>query len=738
MVQTRGAGAGVEAVCLLGSIAASVLLAASALLNRADFFLHDDFRTYFLPMFREMSRLLLSGEFPLLTDRLWYGGAILAEYQFGVLNPVGLGLATLVGQMPDLAAASAVYALSHIAILAGGAYALCRMLKCGRSTAFLAALVAPTSEWIFYWGAGNWIPALTSLAWAPWAWAALIATSRDARWTPIAAAAVALVLLSGWPFANLALLISVVVVQAAIGRRIPWPSALAVACGGLLSAPAVLPLVAYLHGANRPVAPMLMTNFDALIGISTPFMTTRWRAFGGATDVVIMPMLQASWFIAPALVMAAWRPLWRRPEVRALSMLAVIYGAVSVMPGLWQFRWMFRLLPYYQLALTILAVLAIDEALHAGRTWRPMLVAIVIALPLWLVLWQDTRLTTFYLAAALVLTLFASLAVWIQPQRGPVFVAALALGHAALFVLVNTTYLGVGSRYPREMPLPTRVAAAGEPALTRHVIFTLDDRASTWNFVHPGDSALERPGVTVVGYSPFHRPSYEEPLCLSALGSANCSDAVARLTAPFDGTGISFLDLARIEELRTVGPQRAREFARSRPDWTRRDRKMAYSIFQRPRGFALPAPLSAAPPDAAFGRVRATPRAVRLPIESLTGGRVILARAWYPGWRAALDGRPLKLQPVGGVFVAAELPPGTKGELAFSYWPAGLSVGLVAAALGTVLLAVGTIILRRAKEGAHLKGRGAVIEEGSQEGHRLSTSQPAASSRAPPRSAPQS
>jgi hypothetical protein len=601
--------------------------------------------------------------------------------------------------MRDLAAAAATFALAHIAVFAAGAYVLSRVLGCRRDVALLAALVAPTSEWIFYWGAGDWIPALTSIAWAPWAWAGLTACARDARWTPAAAAGVALVLLSGWPFADLALLISILVVGAAGGRLPRAAPVLAIVCGGLMAAPAILPLGFYLGGAARPPSPMLAANLDALIGVSTPFMVTRWLAFGGVRDTAMMPMLQIAWFVAPALATAGWRGLWRRAEVRALVLTAATFATLSVMPGLWQFRWMFRFLPYYQLALALLAALAIDEALRTGRSWRLAPVALALGGPLWLALWQDGRMTGFYLLVAAALALLAALVLRLQPRRAAPFVAVLALGHAALFAVVNIAYLGLGDRYPAEIPLPDRlpdrVEAAGELALTRYTVFELKGSPAHWAFFRPGDSALERPGVTINGYSPLHLAPYDGPLCLSAFGSAQCPDAVERLSRPFAGTGRAFLDLARVEEVRAQAGAYAESFAQRRPDWIRQPGPEGAGVFRRPLPLPLPAPVSLAPADARIEGVAAAPREVRFTMASRTGGRVILARAWYPGWRVTLDGRALPVRPVGGVFVATDLPPNSHGVVTFTYWPKGLTLGIAAAGGAVLLLAGGTGVIAR-------------------------------------------
>ncbi len=161
----------VEAL-LVATIAAAA--AALPLLVNGCFYYADDNQTYFTPMFGEIARLLEAGEYPLATDRVWYGGAILAEYQYGVLNPICLLLILIAHRFADLAHAAAFYAIAHYAIYASGAYVLGIGLGFGRRAAATGALLAASSTWLLYWGAGDWIPALVSLSYVPWCLAALL------------------------------------------------------------------------------------------------------------------------------------------------------------------------------------------------------------------------------------------------------------------------------------------------------------------------------------------------------------------------------------------------------------------------------------------------------------------------------------------------------------------------------------------------------------------------------------
>ena len=244
-----GGGRGARIDWALGALAAALAAAAAAvaLIASPRFFFTDDYTTQFIPVFREIARLLAQGQFPLITDRVWLGGALVQEYQYAIFNPVSMALYALLSSVNDLPAYAALFSLIHIAILAGGTFFTCRVLGCARRHAFLAAVLMPLSDWTFFWGATDWIPGLVSMAWLAWAWGFLILTFRRPAFTPVAAASVALTVLAGWPFADLALLLSVLVAArvflASQPRRIcaaaAWV-ALAVGAGGLISAPAVV------------------------------------------------------------------------------------------------------------------------------------------------------------------------------------------------------------------------------------------------------------------------------------------------------------------------------------------------------------------------------------------------------------------------------------------------------------------------------------------------------------------
>ena len=693
-------GKSTDLVCALAAAALAVALVATGLLHRTDFFLNDDFRTYLIPMMGEISRLVRDGEIPFITNRLWHGGALLAEYQIAILNPVCLILITILGAMENFAAVAAIYALVHIAIFAAGTFVLCRTLGCGRKQAILAAVVAPSSEWIVYWGAADWIPFLISIAWMPWAGAALTKATRNIRWCIPGAAAVYLVIASGSVFADLALLIWVASAAVAadwrsgLSRRQIVGPAIAIVSGGLLSLPAVFPLTAYLAGSGRALeSPHWQADLVALFGVGVPFMLTRWYGFSERFEVVCLPMIGIAWYMLPALFNARWRLLWEKPAVRILTFAIVALGLLAMLPGFWQFRWMFRLLPFYQFGLVILSALALSQGRGDLEPWKAWIIAASVGLPIWISIWQVPSFGAIFFLIGCLIFVFSFLS-WRQRRDGQEGFTAIALtGHVLLFFVVGTIYADMPNRFPNNWKPPTIHEPGTEPALTRYEIFDLPQSHPSdryWLDYRPGNTNLERPGKSINGYTAFWLTAYEKSFCLAHLGTTWCPDIVRRIESPVMPTTLSLLELMRVDEVRIAGAARAQLFGKTNSNWVRAGGTNENQIFHRTHPYSLPAPVSWVTPGTTVTVSGETSSRVTFEVNNpgTAPTTVILARAWYPGWSAGMAGHRLSVHPIDGLLTAIDIPPGARGKIDLVYWPEGLGLGLFGALLGLVILAL--------------------------------------------------
>jgi len=90
---------------------------------------------------------------------------------------------------------------------------------------------------------------------------------------------------------------------------------------------------------------------------------------------------------------------------------------------------------------------------------------------------------------------------------------------------------------------------------------------------------------------------------------------------------------------------------------------------------------------------------VRTPNGS-TGGHLVLADVYFPGWTATIDGQPTTVLRANGLFRAVELPPG-EHTVVFSYRPLSVRVGGLLTAISlAVLLALVGLVLASGRRGA--------------------------------------
>ncbi len=704
-----GAPRGVGTVWGLGFLAAAIAVAAAAvaLIASPRFFFTDDYTTQFIPVFREIARLLAQGQFPLITDRVWLGGALVQEYQYAVFNPVSMALYALLNRVDDLPAYAALFSLVHIAILAGGTFFTCRVLGCARRHAFLAAVLMPLSDWTFFWGATDWIPGLVSMAWLAWAWGFLILTWRRPAFAPAAAAAVALTILAGWPFADLALLLSILVAArvflASQPREHLRPAAwvtLALGAGGLISAPAVLPLELYSHWVARPaVDGGWAMDLSGLLEFGMPFVQAHWGTFSAASlDAVREPTVYAAWFAPLALASANWRRLLSNRAVWVVLGSGLAFAALSMVSHIGLLRWMFRLLPYYQFAILVLVAMALTKADEDGQSWNFDRLALVIAVEVWLAFAQAHNLAFVYLGVAYAIGILAWISTRFKGRRDARWTAfALATSLGLFWITLWTTVVGGQPRYPQTWTPPAHSAAqAGGPtryALVHELTQAADPGAAFWTSYRPLNISLEQPGASIVGYSSMLSQSLGELFCQTASGTA-CGVLVAHATAPVRPTGRSLIDLMGVDQVVIQHPADAAKFAAwAGSAWTEARGPAGEWRFDRvrPLGLTTWASPSAAAIVQSSSPARITAQARN---DAPTPATIVLARAWYPGWSARLNGVPLVTRPLAGVLVSVQLPPHSAGRLEVTFWPAGLTAGLVLAAIGALLIALAALFPR--------------------------------------------
>ena len=91
-----------------------------------------------------------------------------------------------------------------------------------------------------------------------------------------------------------------------------------------------------------------------------------------------------------------------------------------------------------------------------------------------------------------------------------------------------------------------------------------------------------------------------------------------------------------------------------------------------------------------------SPNAITIRAESDSGGFLVLADTFYPGWQATLDGTPVEILRANHAFRAVVFPPG-EHTIVFRYAPLSFRIGETISLLSLIAVTMGLAVfsLRR-------------------------------------------
>src|SRR5213080_2193524 len=381
-------------VDVIGATSAGLIVIVFCLLllwHHPHVFWNDDYQLSILPVFADVARSWNEGHFPLLSPYSWVCSNLAGEFQYGtfsiVINAAVISIWKFPLTFPQQAAALSI---THLFVLAAGAFLLARDRKFSFPVSIFVALVAALNGWIICWGASDWFGALGAFAWLPWAWWGLerALDRQGSRWRFLwPAPFVYLVVTGGFPYTvlMLVLLIAWMAIKtmwegpqrrdsARLARtrdtKVSPTLAILPMLGGAalgfgLSAPAWLVILDYAHGSARELQTssahwQWIVPWRALPGLILPCWSVTWADFSTrylphtATEL-------ACGLVAPAALIAGfiWRPrmLIRRMKWELILLLVVLLLAMIPTAGV--FRWSFRWLPLFHLVLALCAAEAL-------------------------------------------------------------------------------------------------------------------------------------------------------------------------------------------------------------------------------------------------------------------------------------------------------------------------------------------------------------------------------------------
>ncbi|MEW6729713.1 MAG: hypothetical protein AB1489_00115 [Acidobacteriota bacterium] len=356
----------------LYTIAAGLLVVVFCLLllyQDANFFWVDDAQSQHIPALWDIARSWQEGELPLLSPYSWFGGALAAEYQYGIFSLSTSLIFFLIWKLQlSLPTTAALFSIIHLSITAAGGFRLARQRALSIDLSMMVGLVAALNGWLLLWAAISWTPGMTSFTWLPWAWWGLegsLQEGNNAVRCILAGFFIYLILTAGWPFTLL--MIGLITVWLAlrqwrVNHSIKRLSRLAVAwlIALGLAAPALLMLTEYSDQTIRSKIGLvaqwqLIVPVSSLPGLILPSFTVTWVA---ALGPLPHASVELACGLAPTVILLAALILLRKQFIKKVRWelgLFVVTLLLSVSPSFFPFRWSFRWLPFLHLVLAIVA-----------------------------------------------------------------------------------------------------------------------------------------------------------------------------------------------------------------------------------------------------------------------------------------------------------------------------------------------------------------------------------------------
>jgi hypothetical protein len=679
-------------------------------------FWNDDYELSVLPVFADMARSWFQGQWPILSPYSWVCGNLAGEFQYGTFSLFVNAAVVLIWKLPLIfAQQAAALSITHLFVLAIGAFLLARDREFPLSLSIFVALVASLNGWIICWGATDWFGALGAFTWLPWAWwgAVRALDSRRTKWRFLwPAPFVYLLVTGGFPYTVLMLLLLIAwlsiksLVEIRSVRSV-LPMLFGVALGFGLAAPAWLALLDLVQGSARELQSAAAhwqwrVPPAALPGLILPSWTVNWTDFSSRSLPHTATEL-ACGLVAPSVFIAgfAWRArlVVRRTKWDLILLLLVLLLCMTPTTGM--FRWSFRWLPFFHLVLAICA----GEVLLAGLPSRLAATA-----ALGLVLLTGVTVLIFRTAGSYTLPflwiLIGTAAVW--------FVSEFLLHNsdfrqwlpvAITFCALLTTYVCIPTncgvpRYDfsqellKSAPLdPRRLYLSVYP--WAELTYCIGNKPEpVGQTLRPGSTSMWAGLRFINGYSPIRAAGVAREFKATIHGEINPEVGSYLLSqqagneGELDLLGVDGIVVARevniapkpdTEWEMVVSTDEANVFHRRGPPFPRV--RSVTDIDSRPGEQFVPAMIS---------RISDSRNFVEADVDVPSGNRpglLTFSRPYFRGYKARLDNQKLTVTTYRGLFPTVEIPAGAHGRLTLVYRPLWLVWG------GSLAVGCGLIVL---------------------------------------------
>ena len=736
---------------ILGALSAGLLVVVFCLIllwHNPQLFWNDDYELSVLPVFADMARSWSEGHWPILSPYSWVCGNFAGEFQYGTFSVFVNAAVVLIWKFPlAFAQQAAALSITHLFVLAIGAFLLARDRGFSAALSIFVALIASLNGWIICWGATDWFGALGAFTWLPWAWwgAERALDSRRTKWRflwPVPF--VYLLVTGGFPYTVLMLLLLIAWLacravassgggsiktmwsrQVGKGRdgrdtKVPptfavLPMLFGVALGFGLSAPAWLALLDLVQGSARELQSAAAhwqwrVPPAAFPGLILPSWTANWTDFSSRSRPHTAAEL-ACGLVAPAAVVAAliWRPRLIVRQIKWEFVLLLVVLLLCMIPTAGLFRWSFRWLPFFHL---VLAICAAEVLRLRPGSLMPAATA------LGLVVLIGVAALIFHTAGSYALPLswivIGLAGVWVclefflrsSDSRSWTPAAITFCAFLATYLCLPTNTGVPRYNFSQELlkpaPLdPQRLYLSVYP-WAELTYCTANKPEPVGQTLRPGSTSMWAELRFINGYSPIRPAGVAREFETSIHGEIN-PDVGSHLLnnqAGRDGRlalmGVDGIVVAR-EVDSAPQPSSEWELAVSTDEGKVFHRRSA--PFSRVRSITS---IDSRPNEefvlATISRINDSRNFVDAEIDVPAGGRSALltfSRPYFRGYKARIGDQKLAITSYRGLFPIVEVPAGTHGRLTVAYRPAWLLWGGGIAAVCGLIVLLGVVAASR-------------------------------------------
>ncbi|MFC9786934.1 hypothetical protein [Rhodococcus sp. NPDC127528] len=680
---------------------------------RGHFFYYvGDQHEQFAPLWHVFGDSLRAGQWPTMDPAGWMGGNYAAEALTGIWNPVNLANFVLISHFDNLSLGAFTVMVEMLAILSAGAYLLAREYGARRVAAVIVATALPVSGFTLWYEASGWPAGLMAFTWVTHFWWSARRHSRGATNPFVPFLFGALAMTTGNPYAPLGLVVvlAAIAVELLVRRRYVRLAHLVVmgACVGAVALLVFLPLLGTSEVTTRESLAALSNDTflvpdigDLVAGSVPTYLPSMSTWAGGRLESI--PSTYFAWFLAPLLPWLRWRTARARAgTLTSLFAVGGFYLLATLAPSnLWLFRWPVRLVEYLYLAGGVLFAVVLSAGLatdnvrrRAGATAALVAVGFYLA---WAV--RPDEILVHLLGLAIVAALVAALLVAYRRVGLRGLGAVAVLGTAAVLFLQSSSFpaawqdknkpVVAGRVYPA---YDLNRIAAGTEKYRGTVLQLASLDGVTTEQMRDGEIMFgnlpRAAGIqSVASYTGMGFVDFAEQLCMDYRG-ATCRDAFDRVWRPADAsTPAPLIDVMGVSTLvlqRSQLPEAAA--ADPPPGWHRAYDTPVRAVWIRDEVLPSDSRLTWASPGVDAHTVDYAPQREEVHYAAAEPGRVAFARLAWPGYTAAVDGRPVEAAEGPAGLLAVDVPAG-EHTLTVEFATPGLRLGF-AALLAAVLIVV--------------------------------------------------